>query len=272
MFKGLLCGIGGGLLGACVWATLAHFMGGSADFSAWIVGICVGVGVAFGAQPRLNFLTGALAASLAAGSVIVASFAAAEFATGQKVESARASTETMSTASAIQALSQDIQAEWDLEEARARLHAPEGKQPAPVVRARSVHEEAKYRWASMGVTNRQLYRSALAERRSNEAGRIELPMEFHGYFGRMTTMQIVWFSLAIVSAFRIGAVPGRRLDELEREEADAAARANPILRGAASGTFGASAGGARTTGGGSGMGPSTVQSPMVAPSAQNRAA
>lgn len=268
MFKGLLCGIGGGLLGACVWATLAHFMGGGADFSAWIVGICVGVGVAFGAEPKLNFLTGALAATLAAGSVIVASFGAAEFATGQKVENARVNTETMSTATAIQALSQDIQAEWDLEEARAKLHAPAGTEPGPIERVRGVHEEAKHRWAAMGVTNRQLYRSALAERRSNEAGQIDLPLEFHGYFNRMTTMQIVWFSLAIVSAFRIGAVPGRRLDELEQEVANAAARNNPILRGAGSGTFGAPAGGARTPG----TGPSTAPSPMVAPSAQGKAA
>ncbi len=265
MFKGLLCGIGGGLLGACVWATLAHFLGGSADFSAWIVGICVGVGVAFGAQPKLNFLTGALAASLASGSVIVASFAAAEFATGHKVETARSNTETMSTASAIEALSHDIQAEWDLEEARAKLHAPAGTEPAPIVRARIVHEEAKYRWASMGVTNRQLYRAALAERRSNEAGQIDLPLEFSGYFERMTTMQIVWFSLAIVSAFRIGAVPGRRLDEMEQDVADAAARNNPILRGAGSGTFGAPAKAP-------GTGPSTAPSPMVAPSARGKAA
>lgn len=269
MFKGLLCGIGGGLVGACVWATLAHFMGGNADFSAWIVGVCVGVGVAFGAQPKLNFLTGTLAATLAAGSVIVASFAAAEFATGQKVETARINTETMSTASAIEALGEDIQAEWDLEEARAKLHAPAGTEPAPIARDRSVHEEAKYRWASMGVTNRQLYRAALAERRSQEAGQIDLPLEFHGYFSRMTTLQIVWFSLAIVSAFRIGAVPGRRLDELEKEVADAAARNNPILRGSPSASaFNAPGGGARAPG----VGPSTAPSPMVAPSARGKAA
>lgn len=268
MFKGLLCGIGGGLLGACVWATLAHFMGGSADFSAWIVGICVGVGVAFGAEPKLNFLTGSLAAALAAGSVIVASFAAAEFATGQKVEMARNNTATMSTASAIEALREDIEAEWELEEARARLHAPEGTEPQPISRVRNVFEEAKYRWAAMGVTQRQLYRAALAERRSSEAGQIDLPMEFHGYFNRMSTMQIVWFSLAIVSAFRIGAVPGRRLDEIEKEEAAAAARNNPILRGAGSGTFGAPAGAAK----GPATGPSTAPSPMVAPAARGKAA
>ena len=201
--------------------------------------------------------------------MIVASFAAAEFATGQKVETARTNTETMSTASAIDALSQDVQAEWDLEEARAKLHAPSGTEPAPLVRERSIHEEAKYRWASMGVTNRQLYRAALAERRSNEAGQIDLPLEFHGYFKRMTTMQIVWFSLAIVSAFRIGAVPGRRLDEIEREVADAAARNNPILRGAPSASaFSVPGSGANAPG----AGPSTAPSPMIAPSARGKAA
>lgn len=269
MFKGLLCGIGGGLLGACVWATLAHFMGGRADFSAWIVGICVGVGVAFGAEPKLNLLTGILAGTLAAGSVIVASFGAAEFATGQKVETARSDTASMSTSGAIEALREDIEAEWELEEAQAVLHAKTGTKPEPIARARSVHEEARYRWAGMGVTQRQLYRAALAERRSNEAGQIDLPLEFHGYFERMTTMQIVWFSLAIVTAVRIGAVPGRRLDELEKEVADAAARNNPILRGAPSASnFGAPGIGTTPPG----TGPSTAPSPMVAPAARGKAA
>ena len=79
----------------------------------------------------------------------------AEFATGHKVETARSNTETMSTASAIEALSHDIQAEWDLEEARAKLHAPAGTEPAPIVRARIVHEEAKYRCRAQGRARAQ---------------------------------------------------------------------------------------------------------------------
>ena len=65
-----------------------------------------------------------------------------------------------------------------------------------------------------------------------DAARVDLPLEFNGYFARMTPMQIVWFSLAIVTAFKISATPGRRLDEMEEAVADNAARNNPILRGA----------------------------------------
>lgn len=256
MIKGLLCGMGGGLVGVCVWATIAHFTGSSADYSAWIVGICVGVGVAFGAQPKLNLLTGMLALTLTAGSVIVGSFAAAEFATGQKVEVARLNVEYINSTGALQAMADDITEEWAQEDARAET---------PVVRPNDLATEAKLRWARMGSTERRLYRDRLADRRSAEAGKVDMPLEFQGYFERLTTMQIVWGSLALLTALKVGATPGRRLDELEQAVADAAARNNPILRGEPMGVT------PRVFPSGA-SGPSTAPSPHIAPSARNKAA
>lgn len=267
MLQGLLCGIGGGLVGTCVWATVAHFMGTSADFAAWVVGVCVGIGVAFGAQPKLNFLTGILAATLAAASVIVGSFAAAEFATGQKAEDARIKVATVGSHGALLALQDEIAAERDAEDLRAQADAAE--RPAedfkPIEREHDVVTEARLRWARMGVTERQLYKAKLADERSAEAGRMDLPMEFRGYFQRMTTMQIVWFSLAVLTALKIGMTPGRRIDEMEQSVADAAARNNPILRGEPMGvrpkTFPPGA-----------SGPSSAPSPHIAPGSRNKAA
>lgn len=266
MLKGLLCGIGGGLVGVCVWATLAHFTGTTANFAAWIVGMCVGVGVAFGAQPRLNLLTGLLAVALTAASVIVGSFAAAEFSTGQKVEVARMNVEYINARGAIDALADDIAEQWAREDAHAVAEQPEGETPPePIARPHDAATEATLRWAAMGTTERHLYRDRLADRRSAEAGRVDMPIEFRGYFQRMTTMQIVWGSLALLTALKIGATPGRRLDEMEQSVADAAARNNPILRGEPMGVkpkvFPPGA-----------VGPSTAPSPHIAPSARSKAA
>lgn len=280
--QGLLCGIGGGLVGACIWATIAHFTGTSADYAAWIVGICVGVGVAFGAQPKLNFLTGSLAAVLAAGCVIISSFGAAEFSTGQKVETARTNAQSASTAEAIGALREDIEREWHAKAATVvksdeapAAGADAGGAATAAVEPPSIAEfqqQAAHRWAGMGVTERKLYRAKWAERQSVEAGKIDVPFEFRGYFARMTPLQMVWFGLAVATAFKVGATPGRRLDEMEQDVANAAARNNPILRGAPSAgqSQAFSFGGA--PGGGTGTGPSTAPSPRVAPAARTKAA
>lgn len=267
MLKGLLCGIGGGLVGICVWATLAHFTGSSADYAAWIVGMCTGVGVAFGAQPKLNVLTGLLAMALTSASVIVSSFAAAEFATGHKVEVARLNVSYINVHGALEALEHDITAEWAAEDARAAAdHAGDDAAPmVPALRPRDAAAEAKLRWAAMGTTERRLYRDHLSEQRSAEAGHVDMPLEFAGYFSRMTIMQIVWGSLALVTGFKIGATPGRSLDEMERTIADAAARNNPILRGEPMGAV------PRVFPPGA-TGPSTSPSPHIAPSARKKAA
>lgn len=268
MLKGLLCGIGGGLVGVCVWATIAHFTGTSANYAAWVVGMCTGVGVAFGAQPKLNFLTGLLASTLTAASVIVGSFAAAEFATGHKIEVARLNVAYINVHGALEALEDDITAEWAAEDLKAAAdHAGESDAPAtPIARPHSAAEEAKLRWAAMGTTERHLYRDRLSDERSAEAARVDMPFEFVGYFSRMTIMQIVWGSLALVTAFKIGSTPGRSLDEMEQAIADAAARNNPILRGEPMGVK------PRVFPAETPSGPSSAPSPHVAPSAPKKAA
>lgn len=211
MLGGLIGGALGGLIGAAVWAGIAYTTGYEIGWIAWGVGVLVGFGVTRGGKGR-----GVPAGVLAVG-ITILSILAGKYAVIDLVLRKELGNQSEATASALASLdNEEHLISWVADDLIEALEArgetvdwPAGVEPTEAEKEADypppIWTQAKTKWDGWNEQERQAYRDQVAENiRQNVAAFFQ-----HGstalLLGSFGLMDLVFFGLAVVTAFKIAA-------------------------------------------------------------------
>lgn len=222
--KDVLFGLIGGALGALLWAVVTYLSGYEIGWIAWAVGGLVGFAVALGNREghRAPMAAGSLAAiitvlSLVAGKALAIQMLLPSDAEIMEMFAVNFDEEEY----VISYLADDIVVEY---QAQGRtLEWPEGVDPAGAAAQGDypdeIWAEAQQRWTELGEEGQAEFR---LERQAQVRANIEenLPqireaMSSGGFFASFAPMDLIFFGLAIVTAFGMGS--GHKGDDEEEE-------------------------------------------------------
>jgi hypothetical protein len=200
MVGALLGGLVAAAVGGGAWAAIGYATGYEIGWLAWGIGLLVGVGVHFGGKGKLGTHTGLLAGALAALAVAGGKYGVVYATLDRELGSAPAVTDE----NVISFIADDVVA--------ARLDAGEPVEwPAGVDPDEAwvesdyppdVWAEAAAHWDSLDATGRDEWRAYANPSIDTMALTNEI------YTSTFNAFDLLWFALAIGSAFKIGAGSG----------------------------------------------------------------
>lgn len=207
--RGVVGGIIGGVIGAAVWAGVVYFTGYEVGWIAWGLGALVGFLYARGCHAG-GVLAGILASIITIGSIGLGKYTVVELTIQQEIGTEEEAIETfmvkiqndefvisLMTDELIDArLSRGEEIAWPTE-VDPETAGPSEVYP-PVIWA-----EAKSTWETMSPLDRETYRAELAATITVEIQEFYGSIAGYGFIGSFGVMDLLFFGLAIVTAFQI---------------------------------------------------------------------
>jgi phosphate/sulfate permease len=204
--KGLAAGVAAGVGGAVVWALIAYFTGYEIGWIAWGIGAAVGAGVAWGSS-------GSPAMGVAAVVISVLAILAGKFITVEIIlaKELKAANQDMNQ----QILNDEYVISWLADEAVAvyqekqiPVNWPEGINPEDATSQADypadVWQAAAYKWNSMSAAEKEEYRENVRQQAEVNIAAYASDMRKEGFIGSFGIIDIVFFLLAILTAYKIG--------------------------------------------------------------------
>ncbi len=208
LVKGTIGSVIGGAIGAAIWTGVAYSMNLESGFIAWGVGILAGIGMAVGAGNYASQTTGVVAALVAAVAVLGGKYGAVHYAVGDIMKGVESVAITDEDA-------QVYMADQLVEEYKAQgkaLKWPEG------MTAEDASEQAHYptalwadmsnRWSKMSPSAREEYRAGVQEQFRQMVTLARSEIEKEGFSASFTPFDLLWFGLALATAFKLGSGMG----------------------------------------------------------------
>ena len=201
----------GGLVGAALWAGVAVVTNREIGWIAWLVGFATGLGVRFAAGESEGALPGILAAVLA----VLAVFGGKYFAVHLAVEKAIGSMGIVAPTShsdeqAISEIADDLSAQYK-QKGKPLVFPAEKGQPNATIRQqypRDVWDEAQKTWNAKTPPQREEFKKQMAEHAKATVamfnGAFREEMRKKAFEASFTPFDILWFLLAVVTAFKLG--------------------------------------------------------------------
>ncbi len=228
--KAVVGGLLGGALGAILWALVVHFTQYEIGWIAWAVGGMVGYGVALGNRGTAYAPkpAGILAVVITLLAIAGGKFLAVQVAFLDDEELIEALLETTQRHEYTVSFLADEVVE-DLSRSGRRIDWPPGVDPAQAVGRleypANVWDEAENRWAVMSEEERTAFRGQVDATIRNNL-REQLPMIRPGlmeeaFLGSFGAMDLLFFGLAVVTAFGLAAGTRKTKVQLSVEVAEA---------------------------------------------------
>jgi tellurite resistance protein len=223
-------GLIGGAVGAFVWAAVVYFTEYEIGWIAWGVGGLVGYGVAAGNRDGTRSST---AAGVLAVAISIVAILAGKWAGVQMIMPSDEEILEMATAGfdqeeyVVSYVADDVAAE--LEAAGRTVDWPSGVDPATASAEADyppeIWAEAELRWAGLTEQQKLVFQEDLeTEVRDNvEANlpEIRAAMAGGGFAGSFSPMDVVFFGLAMVTAFGVGSGARKTQEQIAEEYAQA---------------------------------------------------
>ena len=206
----LLGGLIVALLGAAIWAGVTYFTGWELGLIGWLIGVAVGAGVFALSDKRRSPARGAVAAGVACLGILTGKFAWTVLDTSRWVTEANAAfrhdldTDDEYVISYIADEEAASDAQWD----RVGWPLPDqfGGRFAEAHYPPELWAIASERWSAMDTAEQDQQRDDLYETYAEHRSAFELAGTYFQY--QFTFWDILWFGLAMVSAFSIAAKGG----------------------------------------------------------------
>lgn len=214
-------GVIAGAIGALVWAGIAYFTGYEVGWVAWGVGGLVGLGVVLGNSGERSPQAGVLAVVITVLALLAAKYTTVQLVLSDDDEIVSAMVAGLEDDElVISYLADDVVVEFMSED--RPVDWPAGVDPSQAATEAEyppdVWAVAQSRWDAMSVDEREEYRAALREMvTSNIAVAMEdirSEMAQVGFIGSFGLMDIIFFGLAIVTAYKV-ATNSQREAEVE---------------------------------------------------------
>lgn len=200
-----IVGVIAGLIGASIWAAIAYFAHFEIGWIAWIIGGLVGFGVALGAKGETGMDTGILAVVIAVASICGGKWAAIHFEVSKSLGEVQSQV-TVSNDDAMLFMAHDLVKEY--ESGGKAMKWPEGyskdsaedKDHFP----KELWKDVTKRWQSMSATEQASYRDAIQNNIKASMASFASAIESEGFFQSFGLLDLLFFGLAVVTAFKIG--------------------------------------------------------------------
>lgn len=196
-----------GLVGAAVWAALAYYANVEIGWIAWGIGAAAGFGAAVGAKGDADAMTGGIAVLAAVGGILLGKFGAVHFAVEKELQSAELTTAMQVTdEDMIVTYADQVVDEWVA--ANKTVKWPEGMDKenasAEVDYPKAIWAEGKKRWNALDADAQAAARREQEEFRKSMVAYITSQAKSEGFKSTFSAFDILWFVLAVASAFAIG--------------------------------------------------------------------
>lgn len=228
--RAVVGGLIGGVLGAVLWAGVVVFTGYEVGWIAWAVGGLVGFGVAKGNEDgrRSSTAAGALAIAITAVAIVGGKYAGivALMPSDDEIEDMVLSNFEREEY-LVSYVADDVAAEWTSN--GRELAWPAASDPSQASAEADyppdVWAEAEARWGARSEEDRLAYREA-REAETLENLRTSMPeirtaLAGGGLLGSFTPMDVIFFGLAMVTAFGVGSGAKQTAERLAGEWAEA---------------------------------------------------
>lgn len=201
----IIVGVIAGLVGAAIWATIAYLAHAEIGIVAWGIGGLVGFCVATAMKGEANQTSGALAAIIAVLAVVGGKYSAV-YATTSKAASSIHATVHVTDDDMKVALADTIVEERLA--ANATLKWPQGKDAsnaeAPEDYPRDVWAEASKQWDELTDQERTDRKKEAEAAHHKMIDAIVVGVNRQAFWSTFGVLDIVFFVLAIITAFRLG--------------------------------------------------------------------
>lgn len=207
--RGVIGGTIGGVVGAAVWAGVVYFTGYEIGWIAWGLGALVGFLFARGC-PVGGSMAGILAAGITIASIGLGKYTAVELTIQQELGTEEEvieefMAEVSNDEFVISYLADEVIAERvDRGEV---IQWPEDADPETASAAAdyppAIWAEAAQIWEAMSPQDREVYRAELAETVTANIQEFYGSIAGYGFLGSFGLMDLLFFGLAIVTAFQI---------------------------------------------------------------------
>ncbi len=210
-FSAVIGGLIGGGIGAAVWAVIAYFTGLEIGWIAWGVGLLVGIGVAIGNKGEGSIPAGALAAVLATLSVLGGKYAMVRMVMPDEEELVASSVAALDDEELVVSyIADEVVQEFESE--GKPVAWPEGEEPFQAAAEgdypTDIWAVAQSRWDAMSLDDQETYRAELRSNIEASAAAFHDMISQAGFLQTLGLMDIIFFALAIFTAFKIGRVGG----------------------------------------------------------------
>ncbi len=212
----MLYGALAGAAGAALWAAIAYLANMEIGWIAWGVGLAVGVGVAVGNEGEGSLPAGVLAAALAAGSVVVGKYATVQLMLPNETELVSNAVASLDdTELLVSYVADEVVAEYgDAGRAVVWPAGADSLQPAEEADyPPAIWAEALARWNRMRAEDQLAFRAGLEAQIQASAAELRNAMSRAGFLGTFGLLDIVFFALAVFTAFRIARAGGLRKED-----------------------------------------------------------
>lgn len=218
----LIGGVVAGAAGAAIWAVIAYFANMEIGWIAWGIGLAVGVGVAVGNRGEGSVPAGVLAALLAAASVVVGKYATVQLMLPNEAEIVSSSVAALDDPELLLSyVADDVVREFAADGRPVRWPAG-GDSLQPTKAAdypADVWAQAQVRWGGMTPDARAGYRADLEASIAASVAEFRDAVAQAGFLSAFGLLDIVFFGLAILTAFKIARAGSLGSGENEAEPA-----------------------------------------------------
>ena len=200
-------GVVAGGIGAAAWAVIARVTGMEIGWIAWGVGLLVGLGVAIGNKGEGSPAAGAVAAVIAVLAVVAGKYTMVQLVLPDADEIvAQAMYDLDDDEFVVSYLADEVVAEFEAsgkpvnwpEDIVVATASAEADYPT------DVWAEAVIRWDAMSTDEREGYRAQLKEKIAVNADIFRSSIAAVGFTQTFGLMDVIFFGLAVLTAFRIG--------------------------------------------------------------------
>lgn len=208
---GIIGGAIFGVVGAVVWGAIAYFTGYEIGWIAWGVGGLVGLGCAWGNKGGGNLL-GCIAVVITVLSILAGKYAAVEFSIRNEIGSENEVVQNILAELHKEEVVISYLANEIVEERQARgekIKWPAGVNPEEASEQsdypRAIWSKAAGRWERMSPEEKEAYRDQIAENVRANVQAILSAVSSAGFFASFSVMDLLFFGLAIATAWKFTA-------------------------------------------------------------------
>lgn len=209
MIKGIAGAMGGGVVGAALWAAITSCTNYEIGFIACAVGALVGVGMMLGARDVQSSMCGVVAAVIAVASIVGAKFAVVQIVVNQqevKLQSNFVVTEDLTKMFVADQLVEEY------EKSGKTLTWPDGRTvhsaEDPSHYPKDLWQDLEARWTLLHDDQKRVYEEATEVKFKTLLKDASATTRDEIFKGSFTFWDVLWFFLAVGSAYKIGSGQG----------------------------------------------------------------
>ena len=211
LVRALIAGVIAGVVGAVVWTLISYFANAELGIIAWGIGALVGVAVAVACQDEADSMTGGVAAIIAIVAILGGKWGAVHMSVGQFTSQMQS---TVIASIDDDAAKLHIASELTTERIGAgkALKWPEGKDADSAETLtdypKEIVTDVTARWKAMEPAAQESFKEDLRRSMSAELKAFASSIEGSAFKDSFSGYDVLWFILALLSAFRIGSGNG----------------------------------------------------------------